>query len=293
MSTDILCEINFHDGQETLATQSLKEVFSNMKSFEERYSRFKEGNLLWHWNHSQSMEIHPEFFELLAAAQYFYRQTEGLFDPSILSVLEEAGYTGAPYRSQTVHAPAFSALSLDRSTLTTEKPRELLVDLGGIGKGYAVDQEVILLNKHFDNFLIDAGGDVYVRGGNQKEGYPYWAVAVEHPVLGTPPCALLLLRDLAVATSGRNRRHWKQNGKETHHLINPLTKKSARGDYLSVTVIAGSTVAADALAKWLFIAGHERAPLLAEQFHIPTIFVADDGAVTINHFAEPYVWKVH
>lgn len=293
MNTDILCEIAFHDGQEELATRNLEELFLNMERFEGRYSRFKENNLLWHWNHSQSMKIDGEFFELLAAAQYFYRQTGGLFDPSILPVLDKEGYTGASYRPPTLHTPAFSTLRLDRATRSTEKPNALFLDLGGIGKGYIVDQEVARLNQHFDNFLIDAGGDIYARGGNQKEGYPYWAVAVEHPLPDHESSALLLLRDMAVATSGRNRRHWKKNGEDKHHLIDPLTEKSAAGDYLSVTVVAGSTVAADVLAKWLFIAGREQAPLLAERFHIPAIFVADDGTVTLNHFVEPYVWKAH
>lgn len=293
MNTDILCEIDFHDGQEELAVRNLEELFLNMERFEERYSRFKKDNLLWQWNHSQSMKVDAEFFELLAATQYFYRQTGGLFDPSILPVLEKEGYTGAPYQPQNVRTSAFSTLSLDRPTLTTKKPLDLLVDLGGIGKGYVVDQEAKRLDQHFDNFLIDAGGDIYARGVNQKEGYPYWAVAVEHPLPDHESSALLLLSDMAVATSGRNRRHWKKDGEEKHHLINPLSERSAQGDYLSVTVIAGSTVAADVLAKWLFIAGREQAPLLAERFRIPAIFVTDDGTVTLNHFAQAYVWKAH
>lgn len=291
MNTDILCEIVFQEEEETLAKQCLEQVFVMMRSFADRYSRFKIGNVLWQFNESTTFSLTPEFFDILTLAKRAFEQTGGVFDPSILPTLHNAGYQGAPHQKMQDAAPSFSELILDPETLTATKPRGLLIDLGGIGKGYIVDQVSRFLAEHFENFLVDAGGDIFVKGVNKKEDYSYWAIDVEHPHSQQPSPALLLLTDTAVATSGSNRRHWIQNGVEQHHIINPATQKSAETEFLSVTVIAENTLSADVFAKTLFIAGKERGQALAEQHHLPAIFIEHTGTVHINQYAEPYVWK--
>lgn len=291
MNTDILCEIAFLEDQRELATECLEQAFLMMREFEARYSRFKENNVLWQFNQSEHTTLSPEFFDILERAKRYHEQTAGLFDPSILPTLHREGYRGAEHQIPLEKKIPFSALSLDPATLSATKPRELLIDLGGIGKGYIVDQVARFLSQHFEHFLIDAGGDIFVKGTNKKEGYPYWAIEVEHPLPDHPTPALLLLTDEAVATSGSNRRHWTRDGEQKHHLIDPTTEKSAQSEFLSVTVIAPETVTADVFAKTLYIAGKERGTALAEQLHLPAIFIEHDGSVFINNAAEPYVWK--
>lgn len=291
MNTDILCEIEFQEGQDSVARECLEQAFTMMRSFEDHYSRFKKGNVLWQFNESTTFSLTPEFFDILTLAKRAFEQTGGLFDPSILPTLHKAGYHGAHHEETTGTQPSFSELILDPVTLTATKPRDLLIDLGGIGKGYIVDQVSHFLAQHFENFLVDAGGDIFVKGVNKKEEYPYWAIDVEHPHSEQASPALLLLTDTAVATSGSNRRHWIQDGVKQHHIIDPTTQKSAKTEFLSVTVIADTTVSADVFAKTLFIAGKERGQTIAEQHHLPAIFIEHTGAVHINQYAKPYVWK--
>ncbi len=293
MNTDILCEILYTRGQKEQAEKCMEQVFLILKNFESAFSRFKKNNELWKLNHSNQTTVSQELFNILSAAQYFYTLSDGLFDPSILSFLEKEGYSSGVYRPPLsgTRKKSFSKLSLEHSTLKVKKPLDLMLDLGGIGKGYVVDKVASYLALHFDNFLIDAGGDIYVHGVNTKDDYPYWVVEVEHLDAENDPVALLLLKDMAVATSGRNRRHWVQNNQNKHHIIDPRTMKSASTDFLSVTVIAGSTTSADIFAKMLFIAGEEQAYLLAEKFQVPAIFIKNEGSIFINHYAKPYVWK--
>lgn len=291
MSTDILCEIIFTEEQAQEAKQCIEEVFTMMRNFEAKYSRFKTENELYQFNTNKRNTVSPELFDILAQAQYFHTFTDGLFDPSILPALEREGYTGASHSAPSAQKSSFSELALEKETLTVTKPENLYIDLGGIGKGYIVDKVATYLALHFENFLIDAGGDIYVRGSNEKEGYPYWAIDVEHPLREQESVALLLLSNQAVATSGRNKRHWKKDGQEKHHIIDPRTQKSAALDYQSVTVIAKNTLTADVLAKTLFIAGKEHATLLAKKWNIPAIFVEHTGNIIINQQAEAYVWK--
>lgn len=291
MNTDILCEVQWSGKEDKGADQILGTAFAMMRTFANRYSRFKKVNELYRFNQSEHTIVSPELFALLSQAKQFHASTNALFDPSILAALEDEGYHGAGHSPLPTQVPQFSELTLDPKTRAVSKPKGLYIDLGGIGKGYIVDQVATYLSRHFDNFLIDAGGDIFVRGVNKKEEYPYWAIDVEHPTSGDDSAALLLLTNMAVATSGRNRRRWQKQGQEKHHIIDPRTQKSASQDFQSVTVIAKNTTTADVLAKTLFIAGGQAGPQLAEQWNVPAIFITESGRVTINHHAQPYVWK--
>jgi FAD:protein FMN transferase len=291
MSTNILCEILSSEDQEEEAVAALETVFEMMRDFEKRFSRFRKDNELFTLNHSARLRVSEDLFAMLTLTKRFHESTQGLFDPSVLSILEKEGYGGAFPQAATEERGDFSKLRLDAATRTVTKPAELLIDLGGIGKGYIVDRATHFLSRRFDNFLIDAGGDIFAKGSNEKEGYPYWAIEVEHPLKDKDPIAILLLKDMAVATSGRNRRHWKKEGEEKHHLIDPALGRSAPGDFLTVTVLAEDTTTADILAKSLFIAGKERGSALAEAWEIPAIFVEADGSYTINQYAKKYVWN--
>ncbi|MFZ1654322.1 MAG: FAD:protein FMN transferase [Candidatus Moraniibacteriota bacterium] len=291
MKTDVACEILFPAGQEALAEAALREVFDLFRGFESRYSRFIEGNELWEFNRGSRRVLSSEFFRLLSEAKRYHEETNGLFDPSILPVLEHEGYVGVASGVTPKQQRGFAELSLDKETLTATKPRELVVDLGGIGKGFIVDQVVDFLSQHFDNFLIDAGGDIFAKGANRKEGYPYWAIEVEHPDRVSQPPALLMLTDMAVATSGINRRCWEKDGEQKHHIIDPAIGQSAAPDFLSVTVVAPDTTAADVWAKSLYIAGKVGAEALAQSLHIPAIFVGTDHNSYPNPYVKPYLWK--
>ena len=118
------------------------------------------------------------------------------------------------------------------------------LDLGGIGKGYAVDRACELLAM-VGPCLVNAGGDLAVRGGS----WPVGAGGVT-----------LLLESGAIATSGRDRRHWRRNGEERHHLIDPRTGRPAETGLRSVTVVAPSAVEAEVLAKVAFLGGPVEGP---------------------------------
>lgn len=289
MNTDVLCEVIFPPSLATLAETSLDTAITLMRNFELRYSRFRRDNELWAFNHSTESVLSPELFDILERILSFHHLTEGIFDPSILPALEEAGYTSTPYQNHTRRTSPLSTLVLDRATLTARKPLDLVLDLGGIGKGYIVDQVATSLHVHFDHVLVDAGGDIRVYGENAIEHYPYFAIEVESP-LSRETAPLLMLRDMAVATSGRNRRHWVKDGVPRHHLIDPTTDTSANSDLVTVTVIAPTTTEADVWAKTLYIAGLEHGQALAQKHALPAIFMASDDTIVINSLAQPYVW---
>jgi thiamine biosynthesis lipoprotein len=114
--------------------------------------------------------------------------------------------------------------------------------------------------------LVNAGGDLTVRSGS-------WAVGVQ-----TASGSLTLeLSSGALATSGRDRRRWRRDGREQHHLIDPLTGAPSTADLLRVTVVAADAVDAEVWAKALFLIGASAAAREGDLRGIPSVLVTSDG----------------
>ena len=140
------------------------------------------------------------------------------------------------------------------------------LDLGGIAKGWAADRVLARLLRT-GPALVNAGGDVAAAGRP-------WPVGLETPE-GT---ITLQLEGGGLATSGRDRRRWLQDGEERHHLIDPASSRPAEGDLLTVTVAAPAAAEAEVLAKALFLAGDAaHAVAEADALRLPAVLVTRDG----------------
>ncbi|MHB8470804.1 MAG: FAD:protein FMN transferase, partial [Gaiellaceae bacterium] len=118
--------------------------------------------------------------------------------------------------------------------------------------------------------LVNAGGDIATRGGA-------WPVGVE--TAGEP--LTVELRDAGLATSGRDRRRWRRDGRELHHLIDPRTGEPAETDLLRVTVIAPDAIEAEVAATSLFLAGVDAATAEADERSLAAVLVTADGRTVL------------
>jgi thiamine biosynthesis lipoprotein len=144
------------------------------------------------------------------------------------------------------------------------------LDLGGIAKGWAADRVLARL-REAGPALVNAGGDIAAAGAE-------WPIGIDTPE-GTTTVAL---ERGGLATSGRDRRRWLQNGAARHHLIDPALGLPAEGDLLTVTVAAASAAEAEVLATALFLAGSvEQAASEADADAVPAVLVAADGRVRL------------
>ena len=243
--------------------------------------------------------VSRECADVVQAAYDAYLETAGLFDPRIFDALVSAGYDrtfdevprdvgrnpGASFgTSRTTWRP-----EIDRSTGTVTVGSSP-IDLGGIGKGWTVDAGARLLAEHSNNFLINAGGDLTVRGGGPSEDG--WTAAVEDPSDLTLSVAVLRLSDASCATSSTGRRKWRAGSETRHHLIDPRTGQSASGGIRSVTVIASSTVTAETWSKALLIAGSDAIEHLTESRQVAAYWVLDDDTTQSSSAMEPFVlWE--
>jgi thiamine biosynthesis lipoprotein len=280
MNTDI--ELRTVDPVSGAHLAAAAQIFSDV---ERRFSRFRADSELSRLNARTRSRVHTstEMRAILATAKRLYRMTQGVFDPSILPELEASGYdrsfeliTGdvGGSHSEVSCVRGFDAAVIDQEQGVVTLPPGVRIDLGGIGKGWAVDHAAQVLAPCHD-YLVNAGGDVFASG---SDGYhDGWTAAVEHPHTGET-VSTVVLRNQAIATSTTALRHWMSSGVRRHHLIDPRTAACSQSGVASASVIALTAVEADVFAKAALILGEERGRAFLETVDCPGLFVLDDGS---------------
>lgn len=300
MRTDIFVQVFSETRDEVLMEGDIDRAFEMFRDFESRFSRFKEESELSALNRSVICQVSDDLLEMMLLCQEYHQETDGIFDPTILPVLEQEGYQmsfGTTHFGQPILLPkntrrfSWVDIHIDAVSKTISKPLDCRIDLGGIGKGYIVDRVARMLSVYYQNFLVDAGGDMYVAGGNRDANLPYFAVDIENAFETEASAGLLLISDRAVATSGVNRRRWQVGEREKSHLIDVKKNKSVVGDILTATVIAPSVVRADVFAKTLCILGAKQAMLFAERKQLPILLLLKDGTIQKNEFLKLFLWE--
>lgn len=292
MKTDIFIKLFSEQYSKQEMQEDIDQSFQMFRDFEARFSRFRETSELSLFNCSSGGKVSEEFLFLLQKSKQFYEQTEGVFDPSILPVLEMIGYKGNVVSEISEKKETFSQLVFDETEQRVHKPKNLLIDFGGIGKGYIVDKVALLLSKKYTNGIVDAGGDMRMFGGDKDQNLDYFSIDIENSFEKTEILTTLILKDRAVATSGINRRHWHHQGIHHHHIIDPKRQASARSGLVQVTVIAETATEADIWAKTLFILGLEKGLAFAQKKNIQALFVGEEKKITRTPFFKDYEWKI-
>lgn len=214
-----------------------------------------------------SMAPSPELFEILAASKRITELSGGVFDVSVAPLLALWQYDpDSPLQfweldredQQAAIDEAMKLIGADRISLI-EDPAPVVelapgtqITLGGIAKGYIVDQGIrTLRSQGIVHALIDAGGDIAVVGGKPAAGK--WEIALLNPEDEDDALARFALDEGAIATSGNYRRFFDPD-EQVGHIMDPRTGYSASASS-SATVIAPTCMEADALATAVFILG--------------------------------------
>jgi thiamine biosynthesis lipoprotein len=286
MGTEVEVLLDVAPGPDAvLALASAETEFERLEGL---LSRFRPESELSRLNARGAIEASDDLLAVVELALDARDRTDGRFDPTVHDAVVAAGYDRS--FEELEHAARAQVTDCYLRSARTSPPvrarsggrvrirgRRLVLedgarlDLGGIGKGYAVDRAVAHLGG-LGPCLANAGGDLAVSG---LPAGGMWPVAVELP-------AGRLTVGLAaggIATSGRDRRRWRVGDEERHHLIDPGTGRSSSSDLVSVTVAAESAVEAEVWAKALFLAGEEAAALEADTLRLPAVLVAGDGRV--------------
>jgi thiamine biosynthesis lipoprotein len=174
---------------------------------------------------------------------------------------------------------SFRDVTIDEAARTVTLQRPLLLDLGAVAKGLAVDLAARELATLVD-FAIDAGGDLYL-GGKNSDREP-WSIGIRHPRQPGECIAAVRVSDRAICTSGDYERQSPAGLTSpalrtldwAHHILDPRTGVSP-ADVVSVTVIAASAMLADALATTAFVLGPDEGRTWLERMGVEGLFVTN------------------
>jgi thiamine biosynthesis lipoprotein len=263
MNTDVEI-IGVGVNQEEVASAT-REAEHKAATWERMFSRFRPDSTLSAVNAAMGQEIavEPAFAEVLDRARRAVAETDGIFDPTIVSDLEALGYDRTfdqidpasclPNRARRRPGAGWSSAVIDRDRGRVRLPAGMRLDFGGIAKGAFVDRIARQLSA-WPGGCVNAGGDMVIWGEAPDGGS--WQVGIEDPA--SPGRALMSLAiepgaGVGVATSGTNRRQWVVGTERRHHLIDPATGRPVQTWLASVSVLAASATDAEISAKSLLI----------------------------------------
>ena len=238
--------------------RAINAAFRNVAKVHRLMSYYDPRSDVSHMNREafpRSVIVHPWTWRVLEAAQRFARETNGVFDIATARLLAGGGYL--PLHEYRPDSAATWRDILLRKNCRVFFRRSLIVDLGGIAKGFAVDRAVETLKGNgVIAGIVNAGGDIRTFGEASR------LIHVRHPADPTRTAGAVSLRERAIATSGIYFARKKNRGRCVSPILDGRTGRAAC-DLISVTVAAANCMTADALTKVVFALRERAAPLLA------------------------------
>ena len=244
------------------------EVFEEIDRLEGQMSIYRPKSELSVINRTaaaRSVCVEPKLFALLVNAVDHSQSTGGAFDVTAGPLMKAWGFFRGKGRipenseiAQVLRRVGYRHLYLKRAERTIRFDVEgLELDLGAIGKGYAVDRAVEIL-RHYGvtRALVSSGtSSLYALGA--PPGERAWSISLRNPYDSEKAANVIYLRDCSLSTSGNYEKFFKQGDKTYAHILNPSTGKPVE-NMLAAIVLAPCTCDADALSTAFYVMGVER-----------------------------------
>ncbi len=292
MGTRIYVEVWAEDAAQGEA--AIDAVMAEMRRIDDLMSHYKPESQLSRINAravQEPVQVDPELFDLIKLSTHFSEITEGAFDITYASVghLYDYPHHVKPTEEQiraALPGVNWRNLLLDPVNHTVRFEHEgMRIDLGGIGKGYAVDRGIAILQaRGFQHAVVTAGGDSRIIG--DRMGRP-WVVGIRNPDDRNKVVTRIPIVNSAMSTSGDYERYFDENGVRYHHIIDPHTGHSA-SKVRSATILGPTATQTDGMSKTAFVLGAEKAlEIINRMPEYDAIFVTPDGRVLYSNGLQP------
>lgn len=250
-------------------------------------------------NRADTADMHLSV--VITTAKTIHRQSGGAFDPTLSPAINAWGFgKDAKATPDTARLDSIMQfVGLDKITLTDGKIKKsdprVQMNLSAIAKGYGCDCVAAMLKRNgVTDYMVEIGGEITV-GGLSPRG-DKWAIAIDKPIFTDSvthsSLAVLTFTDAGLATSGNYRNYHEENGERFGHTIDAHTGRPARIDVLSVTVIAPTSMEADAYATAAMAMGSAKAKAMVDSLNLPALMVLADNTVWISAHMGKYIDSV-
>jgi thiamine biosynthesis lipoprotein len=273
-----------------------KNVISDWIEYVEReWSRFRINNDLDCLNElsvGEQIMLPPPLFDIIQKAEDYRKKTKGLFNPYLLQQMKFHGYDqafpfpfsstlGKEYEFPNIYNQTDGPFEYDQESNTVKRIAPGKLDLGGIGKGYAVQSAGQWLKEigQARAGIVDGGGDITVWSDGEKE----WSIGVAHPYEKNKEIAQFRVKNASVATSNIIYRRWQQGNEQKHHLLNGNTGLPVESSIIQATVVSENLLDAEVAAKLCFMENHDNEEFFKMAKVYLTILVDKNGHIKVEH----------
>lgn len=251
-----------------LLTAAVEAAFQEARRIDQLLSHYRASSELSEVNREagrRPVRVSPEFFDLLQKCYQYSEASEGAFDWTVGALMKVWGFYRGEGRQpesarieQALRLTGYQKVHLDPEERTVRFEVEgLELDPGGIGKGYAVDRMVeVLQESGVESALVTAAGSSIYGLGAPPHEPGGWRVRIRDPQSEAVTAAEVYLKDLSLSTSGTYEKFFEAEGRKYSHIMDPRTGWPARG-MLAVSVLAPLTLDSEAWTKPFFVQGAE------------------------------------
>lgn len=247
----------------------VNEVFDEIDRLEQQMSNYRTDSELSYINRAasrHSVVVEPALFRLIRDAIRYSSETSGAFDITIGPLMKSWGFFRQPGRvpddaeiAQTLKTVGYPHVKLDATARTLWFDRAgVQLDLGGIGKGFAVDRAAeVLRSSGVARALISSGtSSIYALGAPPDARA--WTVTLRDPLDVNKGADVIHLKNCSISTSGNYENFFKEEGRVYSHILDPATGRPVEG-MLSTAVLALDATESEALSTAFYVMGPERA----------------------------------
>lgn len=251
------------------------DIKAALQEVDNALSPYNPNSIITHINHNMDTTLNTFFTDVFQVAQQVSNETEGAFDITVAPLVNAWGFG---FKNSINVTPevidslkqfiGYHKIKIENGKIIKEDER-LMLDCSSIAKGYGVDQVAkVLKDKGVQNYMVDIGGEVFVKGKNPK--MKNWRIGINKPIedslsVNQELQTILEITDAAMATSGNYRKFYYKEGKRYAHTIDPRLGYPVQHSILSATVIAKDCTTADAYATAFMVMGLEKAKEYCEK----------------------------
>ncbi len=283
---DTIVSITVVSNSSEKAERAIDEAFRELKRLEELMNFYSDKSELAMINRNagiRPVKVSEDTIDIIKKAIYVSRLTDGAFDMTtgVLTKLWDFNNKKMPEPKEINYALRLvnyrDIVINEKKSTVFLKRKGMLIDLGGIAKGYGADRAMEILKKNgINSCLVAIAGDIKV-SGRKPDGSP-WVIGIRHPRAeknSNDIFTSLPLTDAAISTSGDYERFFIKDGKRYHHILNPFTgypSESTGG----VSVITEEGYLSDSFATAVFVLGPEKGMELLKRLGYKGIFITGD-----------------